>query len=188
MKIIKKILVGLSIGLVLCFFCLFLLATLGVGYEHIWVKWEINNPHVNADFEEWKDVLIEDRYGFSIPQKWTLRETNKTYEIYDACGDLWAFGAELEQEYGKFQNYKDLIESCVTLSVPDFTLTPISHVLMQGSEIYEIVYLNEDSEKNYAITLRHGVGDKLVFIVFADLMQNAEEYDIAEAIIYSSAW
>lgn len=188
MKMFKKVLVGLSAGVVLCIFSSFLLASFGIGFENIGVKREINNPHVNADFKEWKNISVEDRYAFSIPQKWTLQETNRIYEIYDECGYLWAVGSELGHESGKFQNYRDLMESCIHLSIPDFTLTPISHVLMRGSEIYQITYADENVKKYYVISLRRGTADKLVFIVFADLLQNAEEYDFAEAIVYSYAW
>lgn len=56
---------------------IFFTAMAAIGLEHLFVTWNIDNPHVDNHFEEWKSVHVEGYNNFLIPNKWSVVENDK---------------------------------------------------------------------------------------------------------------
>ena len=104
---VKKVIV---IGIVL--FCIMLLilfavpATAILG-ESLFVRWDIDNPYVNHNFDEWNCAYVEGFHAFLIPKEWALQKNDNVYWITNDLGEVWAFGTAFGTEEDCFDNYCD---------------------------------------------------------------------------------
>lgn len=173
-------------------------AICSILFEHVFTKWDINNPHVNREFIGWQEIsLLEDskEHGtFCIPADWALLSKDGIYTILDSTGAVWAIGTLF---YGNDKDYFDSEEAFVETFAkifpdelfyhpyPDFVAMKggnLSRVLIrygENNEIYDCIEL-----LNPSVTVRH----RIVFYIFPNLTESPDDFDVAEAIIYSFAY
>ena len=164
----------------------FLFVVAGIGLESLSVKWDIDNPHVDKHFREWKKVSIDGLDDFRIPEEWTLKqESENVYCIYDASGRVWARGAFYTKD-----NYIQPLEQLISMPITEVSFESfISIYMMDGSDTGQITVHSGDITKSYQeirffITVETG----FIWILEHDLSIDEQQCDIAEAIQYSYAF
>ena len=152
--------------------------------EPLLLRWEINNPYVNRNFPEWTYVEIEGFHSFLIPQNWSLQESDGIYIISDESGEVWADGSS------KLRNYKDLLERFYNITSAEIEIDTFNQFLtMDGSDIDLLRVHDGFSEKNYfSMQLFETPEKQIIWILVPDIMKNEDQYDVAEAIVYSFAF
>lgn len=167
-----------------CFTPLGLVVAVGSG--GLVAKWELDNPYVNARFRDWKPVAIHGEVSVRIPEDWTFQEEDGTYTILDADGTVWAYGFCSERDGAR----DALVESLYGFTPDAYTSEayPCSGYMELG-EMEKVWISGENACASYdALILRNGLQDSVYLIPTARLEENPEQYDIAEAILYSYAW
>lgn len=164
----------------------FLSIATGIGMEYLSVKWDIDNPHVDNHFREWNKVSIEELGDFSIPEKWILRqESENTYRIYDASGQVWASGAFYTKD-----NYVERLEQLLSMPITEISLDDFIPIyMMNGSDTCQITVHSDETTKSYQeirffLTAETG----FIWVLANDISIDIQQRDIAEAIQYSYAF
>lgn len=174
---------------------LFILCTpigslLSIGLEDELVRWEINNPYVNSNYSGWQEISPHDFDKFKIPGSWTIENSNGVWSIHNSSGALWALGTAYGTDADLFIDYGEFISSFMSIDPTSVSVdTYHDFSPMGGSDINRILFHTpNNTETFYYIKLRDSSGAALVFILFSDLSVNTDEFDIAEAIVYSYAY
>ena len=185
-KIITKIIGFCVLVPVITGIFVFLSVSAGIGLEFLRVKWDIDNPHVDNYFEEWKMVSIDGLDDFRIPEEWTLKqESENVYCIYDESGQVWARGAFYSKD-----NYIQVLEHLLSLQITEISFEDfISIYMMEGSDTGQITVHSDDITKSYQesrffITVESG----FAWILENDISIDEQQCDIVEAMQYSYAF
>ena len=154
------------------------------------VRWDIRNPYVNGGFRGWSHVDIENLGVFLIPKGWSLEKDSDIYWICDDTGDAWAFGAIMGSKESCFDNYKDLIVAACNIPCHKIEIDPFSRFsMMNGSDIDLLQVQGEMLDNQFfCIQMLIDGQREIAWIVIPDLLSNEDQYDIAEAIVYSYAF
>ena len=118
----------------------FLSVVATIGLDHLSIKWDIDNPHVDRHFSEWKKVSISGLDDFRIPEAWALKqEAENVYRIYDEAGQIWgtvlqacyyaacSVWSKAERQFECTQDIQAVVESGAIQ-------------LQRGEEVYVIKY------------------------------------------------
>ena len=186
----KKIVVAslaLIIIILLIFIAVPVFAILG---ESMIVRWNIDNHYVNGNFDGWHQIHIEGYDSFSIPQGWSLQEADGIYLIKDNRNIVWAYGAALGSENAVFSGYKDFLTTVCDMPSADIERDPFNRFsMMDGSDIDLLQIKNTEEEYVfYCIQMFKTIQEELVWLVVPDISVDEDQYDIAEAIVYSFAF
>lgn len=175
------------IGIMLTIVCM---VYISIGCEHIFVKWEIDNPYVDKNFSGWEEVHIDGISSFSIPAGWTMEYSDGVYSIIDSSGEFWAIGALFGGDNEYFDRYSDFFAACIYPEPFELTTDWWGEcVSMRASNIDKITVTGTaGSQSHYCIQLMEASAPTLALFLFSDISQNEDDFDIAEAIMYSFAW
>ncbi len=153
-----------------------------IAFEGTFIKWDIDNPYIDNHYKGWKEVTAASNYTFKIPENWTLEEDDGVYKIVDAAGDIWGYGAT----YEKYVELFDLVSAAVGNQPENISRYGQLKVSMRRSYLDKMVLSYEDRTEVYSyMSLSEAFGEGIRFVIFADVSSNAEQYNIAEAIVYS---
>jgi len=162
-----------------------------LGTEWLFVKLEIDNPYVNNRYSGWKDVLVDELGSFSIPEEWSLSEADGIYTITDASGQVWAHGAVVGDKYS-FSNYEEFVIKILPEAQDYFSLEPFERfIMMDGSYIYEMIICADrksEGKRSQILQMFVDVDTDIAWILTPDISEDIDQYDIAEAIVYSYAF
>lgn len=161
-----------------------------IGLEYTFIKWDIRNPYVDAHFSGWKPAFVEDTISFYIPEGWSIDQNNGVYTIRDASGSIWAYGTIFGLDESRFSGYQDFMESITSVALTELEFEPfIQFPMMDGSDIDKLTaYGADDSAVYFCVQLFIDTQAEFAWFVDSDLSKNADQYDIAEAIVYSYAF
>lgn len=161
-----------------------------IGFEWFFVKLDIDNPYVDSHFSGWKTAYIPELGALYIPAEWTLLDRDNVYCIEDESGQLWAFGAIFGSEQDPFSNYEALLSAMSNEHLTSLSVEPFPGPgMMDGSVMYKtIVYDESLSTTYYCLDLLIDAETKFVWFISSDLSENEDQYNIAEAIVYSYAF
>lgn len=185
-----KLVVSIVLVAVLTGVLIFFSAMAAIGLEYLFVKWDIDNPHVDNHFSEWEPVSIEGCSDFLIPNEWSVIENGEIYSILDSSNQVWAYGTFFGTEHDRFQSYKDFVEKISSTQPIKTELEPFPPCpMMDGSGIVRLtVHYESTSTVYYCIQLFIDVPSEFVLFVPSDLDADMDQYDIAEALVYSYAF
>lgn len=175
------------IGIMLTIICMTLIS---IGCEHIFLKWEIDNPYVDKNFSGWEEVRVDGISSFSIPEDWAVEYNDGVYSVIKSDGEVWAIGALFGGDNEYFDRYIDFFAACICPEPFELTtdLCP-EYIGMRGSNIDKITVTGSDgSQSYYCIQLIETSDPTLALFLFSDISQNADDFNIAEAIMYSFAY
>ena len=161
-----------------------------IGFEWFFVKLDIDNPYVDSHFSGWKTAYIPELGALYIPAEWTLQDRDNVYCIEDESGQLWAFGAIFGSEQDPFFSYEDLIFEMSSAKITTLQIEPFpTFSMMDGSDIDKIIAQNESSANvYYCLQLLKDAETEFAWFISSDLSENEDQYNIAEAIVYSYAF
>ena len=177
--------------LILIFVLMYLfMPVIAVLGESLLVQLDIQNPHVGNHFLGWSQVQVDDVRPFLIPKGWTLEEDSGVYKIVDESGEVWAYGAVLGSDETHFHNYKELVAMVYSDPFVEIELQSFERfVMMNGSDVDLLrVRGNLSDIELFCIQLFENAQEELVWILMPDLSLDEEQYDIAEALVYSYAF
>lgn len=157
-----------------------------IALEDKFIKWDIDNPYVDSHYEGWKEVTAASNFTFQIPENWTLlEEEDGAYKIVDAAGNIWGYGAACD----KFAEISDLVGAALGNQPENISRYEQLEVSMPRSYLEKMVLSYEDRTEVYSyMSLSEDFGEGIDFVIFADVSSNAEQYNIAEAMLYSFAF
>lgn len=163
---------------------------LAIGCEGTFTKLRIHNSYVNKHYRNWECVSIQGFDGFRIPEHWSVAEDDGLYTIYDAAGTPWAYGAAFGTERDCFVDYKELISKAYSLDISKLEIDPFTQfAMMDGSDIDLVIVQEPNNIKNiYCIQMLESAQTTFVWFLTTDISADPEQYDIAEAIVYSYAF
>lgn len=188
----KMLIIGIiSSALVLTIAVIILaLPAIAILGEPWFVRFDIQNPHVNRGFRHWQQVQIEDYKPFSIPEGWTVEEETGLYKILDESNEVWAYGAAFGSNNTPFQNSKEMIAAIYNIPIIDTQSIQMKEFLgVEGSYIYMKQVYGEDSDFLIScIYFYVNQDEELIWIVMSDLSVDETQYAIAEAILFSYAF
>lgn len=194
----KRIARNILIGIFGCFciLCiLFFFSPVGpltvIGFEKMLVKRNIDNPYVNGNFSEWQTISLEEIKDFRIPKGWKISEDDGLYLLVDELGQTWAYGTLYGSDEDRYVNYKEFIGDLIKQQPTEIVFEAIPQfIMMDGSDIdkIEAVFDEKVSESFFCIQFFVDSQTEFVWIIFMDLSSDANQYDIAEAIVYSYAF
>ena len=152
--------------------------------EPLLIRWEIDNPYVNKNFSEWNFAKVEGFDSFPIPPNWSVEENDNIYMLTDDSGEVWAYGSS------EIRNYKDLLEKFYNISSVEIEIDSFNQFLsMEGSDIDLLRVCDGISERRFfSMQLFENPEKQIIWILVPDIMQDDNQYDIAEAIVYSFAF
>ena len=178
-------------------FCIILLSfvflsvsLLAIGMENILIKQNIDNPYINNRYPGWQHISIEDFSGFRIPSGWSVRSEDGVYVIIDASGSIWAYVAPFGSEEDRFSSYEAFIEEVFSLEITALSVDPfLPFIMMEGSDIDAVtVQTSSSKETLFCIQLMQNLERELIWLLMADISSEENQYNIAEAIVYSYAF
>ena len=193
MELAKRIICCFIAGcliFVLAFFFTPLGAFIVIGLEDTFTKWEINNPHINNNLSEWEEVYISTDISFRIPPNWSATCENGIYSVTDATGTVWAIGTLFGTDADYFDDYSDFLMASICSEQFDLSIDICTeYVAMKGADIDKITIDHfEGSESYYIINLDTASAPSFLLVLFADISQSADAFDVTEAIMYSFAY
>lgn len=158
--------------------------------ESLLVRFEIRNPYVNSGFCGWSCANVEDFGSFLIPNEWSLEEESGIYKIIDDSNKVWAVGAVVGTEASHFDDYEDLVSAIYKLPSVKITTDPYTEFLMMNGSDVDLLHVQGDvfEDDVFCIQLFENSQKELVWIMRADITLDEEQYNIAEAIVYSFAF
>lgn len=194
---IAKIIEGVIKGTVCvaCLAALLILSPVGafcaIAFEHITVKWEIDNPHVNTGCRDWQSIAVDDFSSLSIPSDWTLQQEDGIVTIL-TDGSVWAQGTVFDIPNERFEDDVALISWLTNTETSEVTYdSSFGSLVMNGCDVGRF-YTQQTDQPYYYIRLEDQSGDNgsttLFLVVNHDLQQNEDNFDIAEAIVYAFAF
>lgn len=165
-------------------------ASLSVLFENVLVKWDIDNPHVDARFRDWKTVDVENFTRLKIPEQWQLTGEDGVIRIVSGQ-DIWAQGCVLDgQRFDTRADFVSWMTGCETASLTYEPLPGLTY--MEGSEIGKFRMESDTPQTFYYQLFEDRVSSEEVpdlFLVLNENLANSEEqYDIAEAMVYAFAY
>ena len=162
-------------------------ALLSIAYEDVFVKWEIDNPYVDANYSGWKTVSVDGVGRLTIPESWEMYEENGICYIMNESKEIWAIGATYGTGDDRFVDETELVSyalSSLTDQMPVFSDQWICE--MRGSYIAPIYFEDGDDIRSFAFLELWGDGiSSFSLVIFADMEENHSQFDISEAILYS---
>ena len=159
-----------------------------IAGERWLVKWGAKNPYIDSAYAGWKTVQISDIGTIMIPVSWSINESNGISYISNENGEIWATGTIFGHENAKFHSYKSFAEKIYQKSFADAFVQPYTpFYLMDGSTVAKIV---DDCDKTlcYCVKLFITMEQEYVLLIETDITNDARQYDIVEAIVYSYAF
>ena len=160
------------------------------GLEHKWRKRDIDNPYVDSDFSDWKDVALYGEDTMKIPEGWMLSDNGDgKYYITDDEGEIWAVGTVFGTDADTFTTYSEFAADFVKAEKGNISLEYYEgYIEMKRSVLYNLVaHPTADTDPHYYIRLR-GPERTYGLLLFSDISKVKDDYDIAEAMIYSFAY
>lgn len=162
-------------------------ALLSIAYEDVFVKWEIDNPYVDANYSGWKTVSVDGIGRLAIPEKWEMYEEDGIYYIVNESEEIWAIGVTYGTGNDRFVDETELVSyalSSLPNQKPFFSNQWICE--MRGSYIDSIYFEDGDDVRYFAFLELWGDGiSSFSLVIFADMEENHSQFDISEAILYS---
>lgn len=161
---------------------------LAIGLEDVFTKWEIQNPHVNKRYKGWKEVSLFDNETIKIPKNWTFddEDIDGIYELTDGNGKRWAVGTLFGTTTDRFNDYEDFVSSVLSVQPENITIEYREPIMgINTSAFHTITSQHSDKISTYYCMYLSGRNSEFLFILFSDIIQNASDFDIAEAIMYS---
>lgn len=184
------IIFSIIFSIVSVYFAYALCALGAIGLEDVFRKWKINNPYVNDRFRSCQQISLVTGRTMCIPEEWSFEENDGIYKIYDQNNELWAIGTVFGTENDRFADSTEFISESFSLEDIHFTLEGYTAIpFMEGAHIYQMHVQGSNGEApHFYIALSHSSEPRIVFILKDDISQNAQSFDVAEAIMYSFAW
>ena len=160
------------------------------GLEYKWRQWDIDNPYVDSDFSGWQDVSLYGEDNMKIPEGWIFADDGDgIYHVTDDKGKTWAYGTVFGTETDTFKTYSEFAAEFVRAEEENISLEYYEGFIeMNRSALYNLVaHPSADTDPYYYIRLR---GPERIYglLLFSDISKVKDDYDIAEAIIYSFAY
>lgn len=167
----------------------YLILYLAFGLEDNITKWQIDNPYVDSRYKGWKTVILDEENSIKIPTEWQITDTDGVYSIRNNRGELWGVGTSFGTDDDAYTNCFAFAAEYVSIEETNISIQPLEGFdAMNASGMYTITGRTaEYSEKYYCIEL-HKLEVDYFFVLFSDLSQSSEDYDFAEAIVYSFAY
>ena len=69
-----------------------------LAYEGVFLKAELDNPHIDSEYDGWRWVKINNWGECLFPAQWKITEKENIIEITDADGAVIAIGTVLTSE------------------------------------------------------------------------------------------
>lgn len=190
----KKVIKGVNVFLlviivVMCLFGEYIVLFLIFGLEHVYTKWDINNPYVNQRYKGWREICLAGEDKVKIPSEWHMVDDNGVLLLTDHCGELWGVGTAFGTETDVFESYATFASEYTPIQTQDVSIQPLEGFdAINGSEAYILSSDTSECSTVYYCLELHRPNVDYFFIVFADLSKSSDEYNIAEAIVYSFAY
>ena len=161
-----------------------------IGFEGTFTKWEIDNPYVNSNFSGCEEVHISTDISFHIPKDWTVECEDGIYSVTDSRGNVWAIGTLFGTDADYFDDYSSFLMESICSKQFDLSIDICpKYIAMKGADIDEItIDYFESSESYYIINLDTASTPSFLLVLFADISQDTDAFDVAEAIMYSFAY
>lgn len=170
--------------------CAFSIPFIAISCEGFFMKFKLDNPHIDSHYKGWQNVSLEGLNSFCIPEGWHVQNDSGLYTIVDDSGDPWAYGAFYGTENDRFDNYSELLTTVFSYDDIKITFDPFTRfAMMDGSDIDLLVIQGGTVERNvFCLQMMESVQTEFVWFLTADIASSSDQYDIAEAIIYSYAY
>lgn len=161
-----------------------------IGFEDILRKWDIDNPYVNSNFSGWNDFSVSDQIAFKIPPNWSVKCNDKVYTVINDCGEIWAWAAMYDTATSPYKTYKDFVATFAQVQFESVVITPYSDfIAMKGGDINKLdIHGAHADESFYYIVLTRANGPRFVLFLQENIADSIDDYNIAEAIVYSFAY
>lgn len=169
----------------------FIVGIAAIGLEPYLVQSHIENPYVDEGFSGWKEVYIEERVQFKIPNDWNVQSENGVFTIVDSSGSIWAYGATVGKTNCTFRYDSQFLQQAYSIEPTEIEFGPgaAGSCLMDGSYFTEVlVYHNDGVESVHCAILFLDMDSDYVLLLQDDLSENKQALDLAEALMYSYAF
>ena len=145
---------------------------------------------MDADYQHWQPIVLEGVVSFGIPEDWSVHENDGVYAITDSTGNPWAYGTFFGTDCDRFDNYKDFIAEISSTRPETVTYESFTQfIMMDGSTINKLNSQHENIiETYYNIHLFISTQSEFILLVSVDLANDVNQFDIAEALVYSYAF
>ena len=166
----------------------FLSVVATIGLDHLSIKWDIDNPHVDRHFSEWKKVSISGLDDFRIPEAWALKqEAENVYCIYDEARQIWGHGAFYTQGDESPYPYGRTLERLLSIPITGISFEDFIPIyMMNGSDVGTIIVQSDDTTQSYQeIRFFVTMEKSFIWILEHDISIDEQQFAIAEAILYS---
>lgn len=161
-----------------------------IGFEYLSIKIKINNPYVDSDYENWQAIVLDEGVSFMIPEEWSVCDDDGIYTFLDSSGEPWAYGTYFRTEEAKYTSYKEFLEEITKTQPDEIEFTGFSQfIMMDGSDILKMnAHYGNASETYFCIQLLGDHMSTFSLLLSENLAEDAEQFDIAEALVYSHAF
>ena len=142
-------------------------------------------------FRDCKKITLDTSHTICIPEDWSFEETDGIYRIYDQENNLWAMGTNFGTECDRFADSSEFFSTFVPLQdiyVTHESYPPIS--FMAGANISKKHVHGTDGSASYFYIYLMDItsGADTCFVLMDDIDQDAQSFNVAEALMYSFAW
>lgn len=161
-----------------------------IGFEYLSIKIKIDNPYVNADYENWQSIVLDGGISFMVPEDWSVLNDDGIYTIFDSSGKPWAYGTYFRTGEAKYTSYKDFLKEVTKTRPDEIEFTGFSQfIMMDGSDILKMnAHYGNASETYFCIQLLGDHMSTFSLLLSENLTEDVEQFDIAEALVYSHAF
>lgn len=165
-----------------------------LSLEDEFIKEELNNPYIDANYDGWRTLSVENIGSFKIPENWVVICENEQYTFKNDRDEIIAYGTVVGDPTSKFSGVKPYISSIVGSSAIKIEFRyDMSFSGIEGSNFYTIVATDTNKQhlfrcirlENTSLRpLSEGTTDFIIVFEDNSIIYN-DLIEISQAVIYS---